>query len=65
MPQCPGTHEGYLIAACQRRESIQALCNQYLSHFWAAKRLKCRLAVRKNKGPLMSISPSYILTCTL
>jgi hypothetical protein len=63
MPWHP--HAGYLILVCQRTESIQAFCNQSRSHFWAAKRLKSCLAIRKNMDPLMSISPSYVFTCTL
>jgi hypothetical protein len=58
-------HESYLIQSSQCRESIQAFCNQPLSHSRAAKRRKCRLAIRKNKDSLMFISPSYIFRCTL
>jgi hypothetical protein len=65
MPQCKQhPYEGNLIPVYQHTESIQAFCKQSWSHFRASQHLKCTLATRKNKVPLMSVSLFYIFICT-
>jgi hypothetical protein len=65
MPRCRGAHARVTSFWLTSTDSIQAFCNQSWSHFWTVKRLKCSLAVRKNKDSLMFVTPSYIFTCTL